>query len=148
MATVRDILAGKDTAVHTIDENMSVLEATQLMNRHQIGALIVAGGGDGEKVLGIFTERDVLRRVVAEQRDPAATRVGDVMTDRVVCCTADQPIDEARSIMKQRRVRHLPVVDGENGPIGVISIGDLNAWSIQDGEVKIQYMEDYIYGRV
>ena len=145
MATVHDILAGKGAAVHAVDEDMSVLEATQQMNRHQIGALMVTDEG---RVVGMFTERDVLRRVVAERRDPDATRVGEVMTTQVVCCTADQSLDEARSIMKQKRIRHLPVLDGEDGPIGVISIGDLNAWCIEDGEAKIQYMEDYIYGRV
>ncbi|QNN23132.1 CBS domain-containing protein [Planctomycetales bacterium ZRK34] len=146
MTTVQEILASKQqNAVTTIDRNVSVLEATQLMNRHKIGALIVE---ENDRVVGIFTERDVLRRVVAEQHDPATTKVGDVMTDKVVCVTADTSVDDVRQIMKSRRIRHLPVVNGDQSVLAMLSIGDLNAHAIRDGEVTIQYMHEYIYGRV
>ena len=77
MATVHDVLASKGATLHTIDASVNVLEATQIMNQHKIGALVVTEAG---RVTGMFTERDVLRRVVAEQLLPATVRVGDVMT--------------------------------------------------------------------
>ena len=145
MPTVHDVLAVKGFHVHTVRKDTSVLAATQQMNKAKIGALVVV---DSEKrVVGMFTERDVLRRIVAEQRDPASNPVEAVMTRNVVCCHEDDMLDEVRSIMAQRRVRHLPVLDNEDSLIGLVSIGDLNAWCLHDGEVKIAYMESYLYGR-
>lgn len=144
MTTVQEILANKDAHVITIGREVFVLQATQIMNRHKIGALIVEDQG---RVVGIFTERDVLRRVVAEQHDPATTKVGDVMTDKVVCVTVDTSLDDVRQIMKTRRIRHLPVVNPDQSIRAMLSIGDLNAHAIRDGEVTIQYMHEYIYGR-
>lgn len=144
MAHVYDILADKGHDVHTIDENTPVLLATQIMNDHKIGALVVMRSG---KVTGMFTERDVLRRVVAEQRDPALTQVGDVMTRKVMCCSADTSMNDARAVMRNKHIRHLPVVGKDGGLVGMVSIGDLNSWSIADGEATIHYMSEYIYGR-
>jgi len=118
MPTVRDILAEKGSQVHRIAATASVLEATRAMNDHQVGALVVM---DGAQIAGIFTERDVLRRVVAEERAPSAVRVGDVMTRNVVCCRPETDIDEASRIMRDRRVRHLPVADDRGQILGMIS---------------------------
>ena len=144
MAKVRDILAGKGSDVFSIDADVSVLQAAQLMNRHKIGALVVL---KHDKLAGIFTERDVLRRIVAEQRDPAETPITNVMTTEVACCGADTSIDEARSVMKNRRIRHLPVVDHEMRLEGMISIGDLNAYYANSQEVTIRFLHEYLYGR-
>src|SRR5689334_23036389 len=110
MATVREILARKSSLVVTTGPSASVQEAAALMNEHKIGALVVL---DGERVVGMFTERDVLLRVVGERRDPTTTHVGEVMSTEVICCTAETTIEEARGAMMNRRVRHLPLVDGE-----------------------------------
>src|SRR5436190_22135521 len=104
MATVREILARKGSQTFTVGKGATVLEAALLMNEHKIGALVVIEDG---RVVGMFTERDVLRRVVGEQRDPGQTRVADVMSAEVVCCTLATTIDEARGAMTNRRVRHL-----------------------------------------
>ena len=145
MATVRDVLMSKDPTVHTISRAASVLEATQAMNRHQIGAMPVLD--ESGRMVGMFTERDVLRRLVAERRDAASTSVAEIMsTDVIGCCDGD-PLDAARSIMKDRRVRHLPVTDRAGTLVGMISIGDLNAWCLEDDEITIQYMTEYIRGR-
>ena len=96
----------------------------------------------------MFTERDVLRRVVGERRDPAATTVADVMTVEVVCCTPETTIEEARGAMMNRRIRHLPVVDGDRRLHGLISIGDLNAWHLDTQEQTIHLLNEYLYGRV
>src|SRR5438105_8634517 len=94
------------------------------MNEHKIGALVVMEAG---RVAGMFTERDVLRRVVAEQRQPSEVRVGEVMTREVICCEPHTDLDEVSAIMKNHRVRHLPVC-GEGGKLlGLVSIGDVNA---------------------
>jgi CBS domain-containing protein len=145
MATVREILARKGSHVFTIGPGATVLEAALLMNEHKIGSLVVIDDG---RVVGIFTERDILQRVVGEQRDPARTRVGEVMTTEIVCCTPETTIAEARGAMKNRRVRHLPLVDEDHRLLGLISIGDLNAHATSDHEQTIYLLQEYIYGRV
>lgn len=144
MEKVIHILAEKGSSVFTVDPDRSVLEAARLMNRHQVGALVVS---NGERVAGMFTERDVLQRVVAERRDPATTLVREVMTEDIVTASPDTSVDEARTIMRNRRVRHLPVVDPAQNLLGLISIGDLNAWRLNGHEKQIHYLEDYLYGR-
>jgi CBS domain-containing protein len=146
MATVRDILARKGTHVFTIGPEASVMDAAVLMNEHKVGALVVID--DGRAVIGMFTERDVLRRVVGEQRDPVTTRVADVMTTEVICATPDTTIEEARGAMKNRRIRHLPLVDDDRRLMGIISIGDLNAYQTSDQEQTIYLLQEYLYGRV
>src|SRR5687768_5091401 len=106
MPTVQDILARKGDQVHTISPTATVLEATQRMNQHKIGALLVMQDG---RPLGMFTERDVLRKVVAQLRNPADVSVADTMTTEVVCCEPDTDLEEAAAIMQQRKIRHLPV---------------------------------------
>jgi CBS domain-containing protein len=145
MATVREILARKGAQVFTTGPDATVLAAATLMNEHKIGALVVISDG---RVAGMFTERDVLRRVVGEQRDPVRTRVAEVMTSEVVCCTPQTTIEEARGAMKNRRIRHLPLVDEDHRLHGLISIGDLNAYETSDREHTIYLMQEYIYGRV
>jgi CBS domain-containing protein len=143
--TVRDILSIKGSTIHSIHAGASVLEATRKMNQHKIGAMVVT---HDEQVVGIFTERDVLRRVVAEQRSPSSLTVGEVMTTEVICCKPDTELDEASAIMKDNRIRHLPVCDEDGRLIGLISIGDLNAAHASTQEQTLHFLNDYIYGRV
>jgi CBS domain-containing protein len=143
MADVRSVLSHKSGNVHAVDPSATVREAAQLMNRHKIGALVVV---ERRQLRGIFTERDVLRRIVAECRDPAAVTVREVMTAEVVTCPPDTDLDTARSLVMQRRIRHLPVVDADDRLVGMISIGDLNAWDLNGQEVKIAALEEYLYG--
>ncbi len=145
MATVRDILSRKDTHVFTVGKHATVLDAALLMNEHRIGALVVLEAG---RVIGIVTERDVLQRVVAGQRDPKYTLVAEVMTGEVACCTLATPLGEVRGAMKNRRIRHLPVVDGDQQLLGMVSIGDLNAFEASDAEHTIYLLQEYLYGRV
>src|SRR5438105_4647522 len=112
MPTVLDILASKGSHVHWISPHATVLEATQIMNEQKIGALVVR---EGTRVVGIFTERDVLRRVVAEERQPSTVHVGEVMTPDVACCTPEIDIDDASRIMRDKHVRHLPVCADDGG---------------------------------
>jgi CBS domain-containing protein len=87
-------------------------------------------------------------RLVAEGRQPAQTAVGDMMTTEVVCCSPTTSMDEAKSAMKNRRVRHLPVVGDDEQLLGVISIGDLNAYETADHQQTIFMMSEYLYGRM
>ncbi len=146
MTTLNEILREKSgQPLFTIEQESSVLEAVQMMNERSIGALIVRHQG---QMVGIFTERDVLRDVVGKRLDPAAVRVAEAMTTRVICCTPATSIEEARELMKTRRVRHLPILDAEGEAVGIVSIGDLNAHLTTDQEVTIHYLHEYLHGRV
>jgi CBS domain-containing protein len=144
MATVQDILATKGSKVQSIGPEASVLDAALLMNEHKIGCLVVR---DSNRVVGMFSERDILRRIVAERRDPATVTVADAMSTAVICCRPHTSLDEARGVMMNRRIRHLPVVDEDGHLGGLISIGDLNAYQLHDHQSTIYVMEQYIYGR-
>lgn len=145
MPTVQDILASKGSFIHTVGAGATVLQATQLMNEQRIGALVVTSEAN---VVGIFTERDVLRRVVAAQRDPSRMTVGEAMSRQVICCSPQTELDEASAIMKDRRIRHLPVCDSDGSLVGLVSIGDLNALYASHQEQTIHFLHEYIYGRV
>ena len=142
MATVQAVLDHKGGQVFTIGVHESALQAATLMNDRGIGGLVVLDGG---RVAGMFTERDILRRVVAAKRDPSRTTVGEVMTTPVAYCRRDTPLDECRAIMTEKRIRHLPVVD-ESGVCGIVTIGDLMARDVTDREATIQYLNEYIFG--
>lgn len=142
--TVREILARKGSAVSTIPASITVLEAIHLMNDQKIGALVVVDEG---RMTGIFTERDVLRRVVGEERAPSKVLVADVMTTDVLCCTPRSPIDEVSRLMKDHRVRHLPVCDNDGALLGIVSIGDINAYHASDQEATVRFLNEYICGR-
>jgi CBS domain-containing protein len=145
MPTVKEILARKGSHVLTIGPGATVLEAALVMNEHKIGSLVVVREG---QIVGMFTERDVLQRVVGEQREPGRTLVGEVMTTEVACCTLETKIDEARGAMKNRRIRHLPLLDDNGRLQGLISIGDLNAYEASNQEQTIYLLQEYMYGRV
>lgn len=142
MATAQSILDLKGAEVATIDREASVLDAAKLMNSKHIGALVVS---TGDRVVGIFTERDILNRVVAVSRDPAKTTVGDVMTAPMACARRDTKLSECRSVMTAKRIRHLPVV--EDGRLyGMISSGDILATEVEDKQATIEYMHEYLHG--
>lgn len=147
MAAVKDILFNKSGSgqVLSTEPDASVYDAACLMNQHKVGCVLVTVDG---RLEGIFTERDILQRVVAQRRDPVETRVGDVMSREVVCCRPHTSIDEARGVMKNRRIRHLPVVDDDDQVLGLVSIGDLNAYDNHSQEMTIHLLHQYIYGQV
>ncbi len=144
MANVEELLRGKGTDVHRISPEMSVFDAARVMNQHRVGSLLVE---EDNRLVGIFTERYILQRVVAHRRDVDATKVREVMTTEVACCRLLTTIEEARGVMKNRRIRHLPVVDEKGTILGLISIGDLNAFENNTQEMTISLLEQYIAGR-
>ncbi len=146
MPTANDILARKGFSVFVVPAAATVREAVDRMNQLKVGAVGVSDGRDG-RLSGMFTERDVLRRVVGENRDPGSTPVGAVMTADIVCCGPDTEVDEISCIMKERRIRHLPVCDAGGEILGMISMGDVNAVHASCQESHISYLNEYLYGR-
>ncbi len=147
MATVSHLLANKNGCrVLSVSPNTTVFDATRLMNAEHIGALLVVQTSDiGDELVGIFTERDVLRRIVAAGRQPEHTKVGAVMTQEIITCTIDTQLDEIAELMRVERIRHLPVMDGDR-LAGIISIGDLlNACRVSAEEENSQ-LRQYIKG--
>jgi CBS domain-containing protein len=142
MAVVRDLLNRKGTSIVSIVPTATVLEAARLMNDRSVGGVLVVD--DTGSLLGIFTERDILRRVVAAGLPPDTTKVSDVFTRDVVTTTPDTSVDECGAIMSGRRVRHLPVVDAK-GLHGVVTIGDLLAHRVSEHETTIQHLNSYVF---
>ncbi|HUW82066.1 MAG TPA: CBS domain-containing protein [Phycisphaerae bacterium] len=141
MLTAKDMVAAKGGQVYSIEREASVLQAAKLLSEKRIGAVVVAAG---PKVVGIFTERDLVNRVVAAGLDPCQTIVGQVMTSPVVCCQPQTSKSECVKVMTERRIRHLPVVDHEE-LVGIISIGDILAQEVADQKSTIQYLHEYMF---
>jgi CBS domain-containing protein len=145
MPTVNDILRQKHGELITIDPYATVLEAVQKMNRNRVGAALVTD--DDSNLVGIFTERDVLARVVANELNPREALVHEVMTEDVLYCGTETDLDDVAEVMKIRRIRHLPVRDEHDRLVGMISIGDINAYNVAAKQATIDNMTDYIWGR-
>ena len=145
MAYVSEILDKKGREVACVSPGQCVLEAVQEMNRRRIGAVVVVERG---RVVGMFTERDVLQRVVGAEKSAKETLVGDVMTDEVACCRPGTSMEEVGAVMAKHRIRHLPVCSEEGELEGIVSIGDLNAWEVDGKEETIHWMHAYIEGSV
>ncbi len=141
MSTVRDLLARKGTNVISVTPEQTVLDAAHLMNEKGIGGVVVM---TGPKLVGIFTERDIMRRVVAATRDPATTLVGDVMTADCMTITADVQIAVCRAMMSSKRVRHFPVMH-EDGLVGMVTSGDILAFEVMQAEAQIEQLEKYVF---
>lgn len=143
MATVSVLLARKSGDVLKVTPDTTVLEASRLMNERGVGSVLVISGVE---LAGIFTERDLMRRVVAQDRLPGTTAVGEVMTTSLVTCTPDASVVDCSAIMSQRHIRHLPVV-GPGGILGVITTGDLLAHELHEKESTIQHLESFVFDR-
>jgi CBS domain-containing protein len=141
MPTAQDVISQKPGDVAIIGEEGTVMEAAKVMSDRHIGALVVSRG---EKVIGIFTERDVLNRIVAKGRNPTTTLVKDVMTSPVACCQPTTKLAECRSVMTEKRIRHLPVVT-DGTLVGMISIGDIVALENHDKQMTIEYLHEYLH---
>ncbi len=142
MSTIQRILDKKSGSVSSIEADATVLDAAKLMNERRIGALVVTRG---EKVIGIFTERDILNRVVAAQRSATETIVKDVMTAPIACCRRNTTEAECRAVMRSKRIRHIPVVEDDR-LVGIISIGDIIEEETAQKDETIHFLHEYLYG--
>lgn len=141
---VRDVIAEKGSGVFLIGPSASVHEAVHVMNSHGVGALVVA---EQAQMVGILSERDILRRVIGARCEPDHTRVRDVMTRDVITIGLETPVTEAMETVTNHRVRHLPVVDGRGQLAGMISIGDLMRWAMLHQQSELERMTGYVTGR-
>ena len=140
MRTVRHLLESKAPEVFAIGPDAPVLDAIRLMAEKRIGALVVMEAG---RLAGIVSERDYARKVVLQGRASATTPVRDIMTANVVKVGLNDTTDRCMQLVTDRRIRHLPVVEGD-AVIGVISIGDLVKAVIEDQQVEIDQLQRYI----
>jgi CBS domain-containing protein len=139
---VRSLLRKKSPNVWTIGPDASVYDAVALMADKQIGALPVVYGG---RLAGIISERDYARKIILRGRNSRETKVRDIMVDPVLFVSPQKSVEECMRLMTDRRVRHLPVVEGET-VVGIISIGDLVNWIMTSQEETIQHLQSYIAG--
>ena len=133
MKIVKQLLESKDPGVISIGANASVLDAIKLMADKAIGSLLVM---DGDRLLGIVTERDYARKVIIKGRSSRSTEVGEIMTADVITASTDQTVSHCMNVMTERRIRHLPVVEND----------DLVQAIIADQQEEIEQLEQYISG--
>lgn len=143
MDTVGSIIEEKGGDVFTVPPSASVTQAVQTMSRRRVGAVLVCSEG---RCVGIFTERDVMNRVVLTGIDPGGTTVADVMTPEVACVEPGTTAVEAMAIMTERHCRHLPVIRGGE-IVGMISIGDLVRRESRNQQFEIRMLTDFILGK-
>ena len=142
MKTVERLLEAKGYDIWSITPDASVYEAVKLMTDKAIGALLVLESG---KLIGIISERDCTRKVMLQERAPKDTLVREIMTSSVITVRPDQTVEECMALVTAKRIRHLPVLAGDQ-LMGMVSIGDLVKDIISEQEFMIQQLENYIQG--
>lgn len=141
MKTVTQLLQAKGREIHSIGQDARVIEALKLMAEKEIGALIVMDGG---RLAGIISERDYARKVILHGKSSHDILVREIMTGKVITVHPGQTVEECMTLMTAKRIRHLPVIDGER-LVGVLSIGDLVKEVIAEQEQTIKQLESYIH---
>lgn len=142
MGVVQNVLQAKGNTVFSISPFTSVYSALEIMVEKNVSALVVI---DNDKLIGIFTERDYARKVILKGKFSRETPIGDIMTDTLITVTPDTTIDNCLQLMTNKFIRHLPVI--ENGKlVGLVSIGDLVKFKIEEQKFIIENMEHYIGG--
>lgn len=136
------LLERKGSAVYSVPATVTIADAVHEMNRHRIGSVVVLSGG---RPAGIFTERDVLRRVVGAGLDPKVMRVADVMTTDLITISPENTIEETMILFAEKRCRHLPVLS-DGYLIGLISIGDISRWMADAHRAEAEHLKNYIAG--
>ncbi|MCX7865865.1 CBS domain-containing protein [Limisphaera sp. VF-2] len=140
--TIGDILNHKGHQVWTIEPDATVFEAIQRLAEKNVGALLVM---DGDRLVGIFSERDYTRKVALRGRSSKETRVREILSDRVICVSPQHSVEDGLRLMTEHRIRHLPVLDNQK-VVGIVSIGDLVNWVINQQSQTIRQLETYIAG--
>lgn len=140
--TLREILSGKGSRIHSVAADAMVEEAVRVMVEAGVGSVLIM---DEDQLKGLFTERDLMCRVIHEGRNPAETPVREVMTREIATVAPTVRVDEAMSLCTQRRVRHLPVYEDDR-LVGIVSSGDLTKAAVKDQQHTIEDLYKYIYG--
>ncbi|MGC3962256.1 MAG: CBS domain-containing protein [Rhodocyclaceae bacterium] len=144
MTTVRHMLQGKSPVIHTVVPSATVFEAVSSMAEHNISAVLVT---EGERLVGIFTERDYARKVILQGRSSRDTKVSELMTQNLLTVSPSQTIEEVMQMMTENRVRHLPVVD-HGTLIGIVTIGDAVKNVMDEQRQTIEQLSSYISGDI
>ncbi|MGX5816835.1 CBS domain-containing protein [Chitinophaga lutea] len=144
MGRVRNILVGKGHAVYSVHPDSTVYEALKVLVDRNVGALCVIDSD--ERFLGIFSERDYARRVILKGRASKETTIREIMTEHPITVTEDDTIEDCMCKMTDKRIRHLPVVDAQSRLTGLISIGDVVKFIIDEQKDIIDSLECYIHG--
>ena len=139
--TARHLLDRKGRAVFSIGPEAPVLEAVRLMADHHVGALLVM---KGEELVGIVSERDYARKVILKGRSSADTPVAQIMSAPVITVSMSNSVQECMQLMTNRRIRHLPVMEGKK-VAGIVSIGDLVKAVMEEQQQTIEQLESYIH---
>jgi signal-transduction protein with cAMP-binding, CBS, and nucleotidyltransferase domain len=142
-ARLSEILDGKGRKVVEVDHQASVALAVERMCFHKVGAVVVVNQSEP---VGLFTERDLMHRVVNQNEDPVATPIRSVMTTPYAVGSPGMSVIEAAELMSDNRIRHLPVYD-EGIMIGMVSSGDILAFKLSENERSIKYLEDYFFSQ-
>lgn len=136
------LLERKGSVVYAVPATVTIAAAVDEMNSHRIGSIVVVEDG---RPIGIFTERDVLRRVVGDGLDPKVMRVADVMTSNLITVSPETTIEQIMIMFAEKRCRHLPVLS--NGRlVGLISIGDISRWMAETNRAEAEHLKNYIAG--
>ncbi len=136
-----ELLKGKGFHIVTGKPTDTVYDCVVLMKESRIGCLLIMEEG---RIVGIFSERDVLMKIVAQKLDPEKTKVSEVMNRDVICVDPDTTIEEAMSIMTEKRIRHLPIME-DSVLMGMISVGDLTKWLSAQHRSHVQEINDLIH---
>ena len=142
MITIEQLLNNKDDQIWSVEPKTSIFEALIIMSDKEIGALLVM---EGEKLMGIFSERDYARNVILKGKSSKNTLVGELMTKKVFFIDSEKTINDCMAIMTIKHVRHLPVFENDK-VIGIVTIGDVVSKIISEHEYTIQHLENYITG--
>ncbi|RPJ22943.1 MAG: CBS domain-containing protein [Chloroflexi bacterium] len=142
MATVRDMIRRKGREVFTIAPGATVLDALEMMARHNIGALLVMSD---DNMVGILSERDCIRKVELMGKNVKDTRVSEIMTGNVITVEASQPLEECMGLMIDKNIRHLPVFDDKE-LIGLLSVRDVLKEVVEVQQMMLSQLERYITG--
>ncbi len=137
---IADLLRAKGSEVATVPPRVSVTGLLEDLSRHNVGALVVM---DGERLVGIVSERDVVRRLNERGAELLTAPVEEIMTTQVVTCGPNEPLDSLAAIMTERRIRHMPVVE-DGKLVGIVSIGDVVKSRIEQLESDREQLESYI----
>lgn len=143
MMKIKDVLAAKGRAVYSIDESKTVFEAIQSLVQHKVGALLVLDAKG--KLVGIISERDILRECAERYQQLKSTKVRDIMTKDVIIGLLNDNIDYTMGVMTNNRIRHLPIMEDDE-IVGIISIGDVVKHQLHDREYENRYLQQYMFG--
>jgi len=141
MITVRQLIDAKDRPLVIVSPTDTVRDALELMAEHEVGAVLVVGGGGD--LVGVMSERDYARKVILKGKASDETEVAEIMTERVLCAQPHLTVPECMALMSDKRIRHLPVID-QGQLVGIVSMGDLVKATISEQEFIIRQLELYI----